>query len=290
MADMATRLRTVLVRRPGLCQRGADPEVWHYGAGFDPVRADQEHAAFCALLESLGVDVRSLPDEDDGLADSIFPCDASIMTPHGAILLAPGKELRKGEPALHAIAYRDLGVPVLGAIEAPGTAEGGDCFWLPTDDGLTLCVGRGLRTNDAGIQQLAAILAPFGIGVRGYDLAVGFGGVDACLHLTSLVSALDDRLAVVYTPLLPVAFHRDLLDAGYSLVHADDSEFMATYGLNLNVLAVKPGNVVMLDNFPKTQAALLAAGVEVTTFDGGALCMPCEGGPTCLTRPVWRAA
>jgi dimethylargininase len=32
-----------------------------------------------------------------------------------------------------------------------------------------------------------------------------------------------------------------------------------------------------------------AAGCRVRTFEGDALCIACEGGPTCLTRPVWRA-
>jgi N-dimethylarginine dimethylaminohydrolase len=47
--------------------------------------------------------------------------------------------------------------------------------------------------------------------------------------------------------------------------------------------------VIAIAGFPKTRAAMEAAGCIVTTFEADALCVACEGGPTCLTRPVWRA-
>ena len=46
----------------------------------------------------------------------------------------------------------------------------------------------------------------------------------------------------------------------------------------------------MVDGFPLTKAAMEAEGCEVETFAADALCIACEGGPTCLTRPVLRAA
>jgi dimethylargininase len=105
----------------------------------------------------------------------------------------------------------------------------------------------------------------------------------------SVISPLDDKLALVYAPMLPVAFWQLLKDRGYTLVEAPDDEFAASNGLNLNVLALTPGNVLMVDGFPKTQELMEQAGCKVTSFTADALCIPCEGGPTCLTRPVWRA-
>lgn len=66
-----------------------------------------------------------------------------------------GKRLRLPEPDLHAAAYERMGVPVLGRVEAPGTVEGGDCVWV---DRHTLAIGRGVRTNQDGIQQVANLL------------------------------------------------------------------------------------------------------------------------------------
>ena len=37
-----------------------------------------------------------------------------------------------------------------------------------------------------------------------------------------------------------------------------------------------------------TKEALEKKGVTVHAFDGDALCIGCEGGPTCLTRPILR--
>ena len=45
----------------------------------------------------------------------------------------------------------------------------------------------------------------------------------------------------------------------------------------------------MISGFPKTKKALEKRGVTVHMFDGDSLCIGCEGGPTCLTRPVLRA-
>jgi dimethylargininase len=144
-----------------------------------------------------------------------------------------------------------------------------------------------IRTNQAGIEQLGKILAPLGVSVLGFDLPLG-NGADACLHLMSVISPLDDKLVLVYAPMLPVAFWQLLKDRGYTLVEAPDDEFAASNGLNLNVLALSPGEVVMVDGFPKTRALMEQAGCKVTSFNADALCIPCEGGPTCLTRPVWR--
>jgi N-dimethylarginine dimethylaminohydrolase len=207
------------------------------------------------------------------------------MTDHGAVILSMGKALREPEPALHAAAYGRMDVPVLGRVEAPGRVEGGDCVWV---DRNTLAVGRGVRTNQEGIQQLANLLGPKGISVWGFDLPL-WQGEEACLHLQSVISPLADDLALVYAPLLPAAFWQMLRQHGIALVHGDPEEFHASNGLSLNVLATAPRQVIAVAGFPKTRAAMEAAGCTVQTFEADALCIACEGGPTCLTRPVLRA-
>ena len=52
---------------------------------------------------------------------------------------------------------------------------------------------------------------------------------------------------------------------------------------------LSPRDVVMVDGFPKTRELMEAGGCRVQVFEGDALCIACEGGPTCLTRPVLRA-
>ena len=205
-------------------------------------------------------------------------------TDRGAVILSMGKALRGPEPALHEACYRKLGIAVLGRIEAPGQVEGGDCVWL---DRATLAVGRGVRTNEAGIRQLAALLEPLGVAVHGFDLPL-WHGEEACLHLMSVISPLADDLALVHAPLLPAPFWQMLRARGVMLVEGDPDEFAASTGLSLNVLATAPRAAIAVAGFPRTKAAMERAGCRVDTFEADALCIACEGGPTCLTRPILR--
>ncbi len=199
-------------------------------------RPRRQHKALADLVAASGAEIEWLTDEDDGLADSVFTHDPSLATEHGAIILSMGKALRRPEPGLHEKAYARMGVPILGRIEAPGTVEGGDCVWV---DARTLAIGRGVRTNEAGIRQMAALLAPKGIEVLGYDLPL-WHGEEACLHLMSVISPLADDLALVYSPLLPAAFYQLLKARGIQLVEGDAQEFHDSFGLSLNVLPTAP--------------------------------------------------
>jgi len=281
---MAAPLKRVLMRNAATAMRGADRERWHYGAGFDAERAGQQHAAFAALVAESGAEIEWMDDVEDGLADSIFTHDPSLVSDHGAIILSMGKPLRRPEPGLHEAVYQRLGVPILGRIETPGMVEGGDCVWL---DAKTLIVGRGVRTNEFGIIQLRRMLEPHGISVHGFDLAL-WQGEEACLHLMSVISPLADDLALVYAPLLPAAFYQMLKFRGIGLVEGDAGEFAASNGLSLNVLPTSPRQVIAVAGFPRTREAMEAAGCTVETFEADALCIACEGGPTCLTRPILR--
>ena len=282
---MCAPLRRVLMRRAGASLLAADAAQWHFGTGFEGKRAVAQYAVFADMIAARGAEIMWLEDSGDGLADAMFSHDPSLMTDKGAIILRMGKDGRMAEPALHAKAYKAAGIPILGEVKAPGSVEGGDCVWVDHD---TLAVGRGVRTNQSGIEQLAAILAPLGVSVLGFDLPLGHGA-DACLHLMSVMSPLADDLALVHAPMLPVAFWQLLRDKGIGLLVAPISEFEASNGLNLNVLPTSPRQVIMIDGFPGTRKLMQDAGCEVAVFAADALCMPCEGGPTCLTRPVWRA-
>ena len=283
---MSARLARVLMRRPGPSLIAADAGEWHYGPTFDGKRAVEQYRKFAGLVEKSGAEILWMEDEGDGLADSMFTHDPSLMTDRGAIILNMGKALRVPEGRLHEQAYKAAGIPVLGRIVAPGTVEGGDCVWV---DAKTLAIGRGVRSNQAGIEQMQAILAPLGVTVLGFDLPL-WQGEDACLHLMSVISPLADDLALVHAPLLPAAFYLLLKERGIRMIVAPPEEFAASSGLNLNVLPTAPKKVIMVDGFPLTKAAMEAEGCEVETFEADALCIACEGGPTCLTRPVLRAA
>lgn len=281
--SMVGPLRRVAMRRPGAILT-ADHRRWHYAGPIDAEALAAQHQSLVDLVAADGAEVVWLPGEVDDLADSVFTYDPSFVIPTGAVVLRPGKDLRLGEADLHRRFYEEQGIPILGRIEEPGVIEGGDCCWI---DPTTLAVGRGFRTNQAGIDQLAAIVEPSGISVEAYDL-VHHRGPEACLHLLSVISPLDEDLALVHLPLMPAPLWRRLTDAGWTLLAAPPAEFEASAGLNLNVLATAPRRVIAICGFDGTRALMEEAGCRVATFDADALCLPCEGGPTCLTRPLLR--
>jgi dimethylargininase len=279
--SMVAPLRRVLVRAPDASFGAADPVRWHYTARPDLEAARREHDALLALLAESGAEIVRHDEPLDDHADALFVFDPVLVTDAGAVVLRMGKPGRRGEEDAMATALERAGVPLLGRLEPPAIAEGGDLVWL---DQRTLAAGLGFRTNAEGLRQLAELLAPLGVQVLPVELPV-FGGPDACLHLMSLLSLVDDDLAVVYPPLLSVPFWQHLQERGLRFVEVPDDE-LATQGTN--VLAVAPRDVLVLDGSPRTRGRLEAAGCRVRAYRGDEISLKAEGGPTCLTRPLWR--
>jgi len=275
------RLRRVVVRAPSEAFGSADPERWHYTGRPDLIRAREEHQCLVELLRDRSTEVIEHRAPLREHADALYVYDPALLTDRGAILLRMGKPLRRGEERALGGSLTELGVPILGELVDDALAEAGDTLWL---DPGTLAVGVGYRTNREGIRQLAELVGP-DVDVMPVDLPY-FQGPAACLHLKSLISILDADLAVVYLELMPVALVQALERRKVRLVAIDRGEF-ATQGCN--VLAVGPRDVIMLEGNPRTRAALERAGCRVRCYSGFEISLKAEGGPTCLTRPVWRA-
>lgn len=252
----------------------------HYLAPPDFEEACRQSDAFGALLEELGVEV-VWADGDPGGLDSIYVRDPSVLVDDGAILCRMGKGARHSEPDAMRAVYRRLGIEVLGAIEEPGTLEGGDTCWL---DASTLAVGRGYRTNDEGIAQLRALVEPRGIEVVTVPMPHWRGPEDV-FHLMSIFSPLAPDLALVHAPLLPVPFREELIRRGIGMVEMAPGEYDSQ---GCNVLAVAPRVAVAVEGNRITRARMEEAGVEVHTYPGSEISVKGEGGPTCLTRPLDR--
>ena len=284
VSSMTNRLATVGMLRPMKALKTADPKKWHYGNSFDPTKINDNYSSFTKILTDLDVKILWMESKNNENADSIFTYDASFMTPRGAILLLPGKPLRKGEEKIHEAFYKKNNIPIIGRLSGSANAEGGDIFWV---DKETVVIGKSFRTNQEGIEQIKRIFNAFNVIVVSFDLPF-FLGSEACLHMMSLISLVDDKKALTYKTLLPIGLVQLLEKKGYDLIEAPEDEFISSEGLNINVLAIKPGECVMISGFPKTKKTLENNGVNVHTFEGNSLCIGCEGGPTCLTRPILR--
>jgi len=260
-------------------------EAHGFTAAPDLALACRQYDAFLESLAAHGAGVTFLPPDSATTIDSIYVRDASLVTPRGLVLCSMGKPLRAGEPAAQARAFEAGAEPqagVIGAIHPPGRIEGGDVVWF---DERTVAVGRGYRTNAEGIGQFAAIL---GESVTVVEVPLPhWRGPGDVMHLMSLVSPVDDDLAVVYSPLLPVPFRERLLERGIVLVETPDDEFDS---MGTNVLALAPRLCLMLSGNPGTRRALERAGAAVMEYEGSEISLKGGGGPTCLTRPLVRTA
>jgi N-dimethylarginine dimethylaminohydrolase len=276
--SMSAPLRRVAVRRPALSGDWAEAN-WQQVP--DPSTLERQHEGFVELVSKLGATVELLDPLPDQL-DACYVRDPVLLLDEGIAVLRCAKPIRRREGEFLAADLEAAGVPRAGALSEPAVADGGDLIWL---DQATMAVGRGYRTNPEGIKQLRGLLSKQGTRLISYDLAHD-QGPSRVLHLMSVISPIADDMAVVYPPLAPVALMEDLAERGVRVIEVPHDEYLT---LGCNVLAVRPGVVVMCDGNPETRRRLEAAGCEVHTYAGSEISMKGEGGPTCLTLPLLRS-
>ncbi|WP_110182011.1 dimethylargininase [Nocardioides solisilvae] len=180
--------RRALVRRPG--PRLAEGLLTHLERV--PVDVDlalEQWEAYVAALAAEGWETIEVPPAP-ACPDAVFVEDTVVVYDDLAVITRPGADERKPETAGTEQVLRDLGYRIA-HVEAPGTLDGGDVL---KHDG-TAWVGLGGRTNRAGLDQLAAHLAPHGVRTVGVPLT-------RVLHLKSAVTALPDGTVVGFEELV----------------------------------------------------------------------------------------
>jgi len=276
--SMTAPLRRVLLRRPSVTGDFAAAD-WRPPDGELLAR---QHDRLCELLTDLDCEVE-VADAVEGLVDATYVRDPGLVTGTGAVLFQMAKPARRVEPEYLGTALEAAGVPVFARLTGMACTDGGDYIWL---DERTVLAGRSYRTNSEALRQLAAILAAEGIALESVDLPHD-RGPEHVLHLMSFISPLDDDLALVYPPLAPVALMQALAERGITVVPVPHDEYAT---MACNVLAVRPRLLIMLDGNPATRAAVEAHGCQVHVYDGSEISLKGDGGPTCLTAPLWRSA
>jgi dimethylargininase len=180
---------TVLVRAPST--RLAEGIVTHIiRRPVDVALARAQHAAYADAVAASGWMIGQVPTAED-CPDSVFVEDAVVVCEDLAVLTRPGAPARRAEVVGVAGIVRSHGLRTA-LIREPGTLDGGDVLQV----GHTVYVGRGGRTNGAGIGQLRALLAPLGRTVIAVPL-------DNVLHLKSAVTALPDGTFLLLPHLVP---------------------------------------------------------------------------------------
>ncbi|WP_210587866.1 dimethylargininase [Streptomyces sp. GESEQ-35] len=178
--------KKALIRRPS--PRLAEGLVTHIEREkVDVDLAVEQWEAYAEALRKHGWETIEVEPVDD-CADSVFVEDTVVMYRNVALIARSGAESRREETLGVEEAVARLGCSV-NWIWEPGTLDGGDVLKI----GDTLYVGRGGRTNAAGVQQLRAAFEPLGARI----VAVP---VSRVLHLKSAVTALPDGTVVGHIP------------------------------------------------------------------------------------------
>ncbi len=206
-----------------------------------------QHEAYVRALEDCGLHVDVL-EADENFPDSTFVEDTALLTPHCAIITNPGALSRRGEIfAIKKVVseyFSDIE-----EIQGPGTVEAGDIMMV----GDHYYIGVSERTDRDGAEQVINILNKYG-------MTGSLIRLEKVLHLkTGLAYLENNNLAVcgefLSNPefkkfniieisenesyaanclwingrvLIPEGYpdtKRKIMDAGYTIVEVDVSEF-----------------------------------------------------------------
>ncbi|MFF8731374.1 dimethylargininase [Streptomyces sp. NPDC015171] len=247
--------KKALVRRPG--PRLADGLVTHIEREkVDAGLAGEQWEAYVEGLRTHGWETIEVEPADD-CPDSVFVEDTVVMYRNVALITRPGAESRRAETAGVEEAVARLGCSV-NWIWDPGTLDGGDVLKV----GDTVYVGRGGRTNAAGVQQLRAAFEPLGARVVAAP-------VSKVLHLKSAVTALPDGTVIGHIPKVD----RPSLFPGFLSVPEE---------AGAHVVLLGGGKLLMAASAPKTAELLTDLGHDVVTVDISEF-EKLEGCVTCLS-------
>ena len=223
-------------------------------AAIDLPLAKRQHAAYCDALRACGAEVTTL-DVNRMLPDCVFIEDTAIVLDEVAVLMSPGAESRRPEPAGIEPALREY--RPIERVSLPATIDGGDVVV----SGRDLYVGQSPRTNAEALPALRRIVGPYGYSVTGVP-------VHGCLHLKTACTALPE---------------------GRFLVNADWIDASVLRGELVPVDEAWSGDVLVIgrqaiasDAFPRTARRLERAGLDVIGVDVSEFAKA-EGGVTCLS-------
>ena len=223
----------------------------------DAQRAMRQHRGYTQALQALGCSLEWLPPLPQ-CPDSVFVEDTAVVLAEIAVVSRPGAASRRGETPTVAEALQQH--TRVSAIAEPGCLDGGDVLHIAR----TLHVGASLRTNEAGIDQLARLLAPHGYRVEKVPLT-------GCLHLNSACSLIPPDVLLVNPGWVdPTTF------GPLRVIAVDEREPQAANTLTIGC------TTLVSAAYPHTRRRLEAAGVRTRAVDVSEL-HKAEGGLTCMS-------
>jgi len=224
----------------------------------DYPKALLQHEDYIEALKECGLQVTELP-ADENFPDSTFVEDVALMTPHCAILTNPGAPSRTLETRSMLNIVREFYANVE-LIEAPGTVEAGDIMMV----GDHYYIGLSERTNQAGAEQMIAVLERYGLQGSMVELT-------EVLHLKTGLGYLENNNLLACGEFLGKPELQK-----YHLLEVDPTETYAANSVWIN------GTVLTPKGFPKTKSLIESAGYKVREVDVSEF-QKLDGGLSCLS-------
>jgi dimethylargininase len=223
-----------------------------------------QHLSYCKALERCGLNLTRL-DPDLGYPDSTFVEDTAILTARCAVITRPGAASRLGEAEnMRAVITRFYPSPF--SIHEPGTLDGGDICQA----GDHFFLGLSERTNEAGAQQLSAVLALFGYSSSFVDVR----GIDGLLHLKSGLAYLGANRLLMVEALEGVVLEASISD--YEIIRVPTDEQYAANCLRVN------DYVLLAAGYPRVAETLAGLGYQTMALEMSEF-QKMDGGLSCLS-------
>ena len=225
-------LKAVLLHRPGeeLAASAEDHDAVQMLAPLDVARAQAEHDAMADIYRQYGVTVHYVEPAGSPQPNQMFCADLVVMTPDGAVLARPASTVRAGEERWVARRLSELGIPIVRTLTGAATFEGADMMWL---DPLTVMIGRGLRTNQAAIDQISTVLSVAGVTVHAFDMPYG------TMHFMGMLRIVDQDLAIAWPRITPHAAVDLLRSHGMNVIFPPDLDELR-HGHAFNIVTLSP--------------------------------------------------
>ena len=239
--------------------------------------AQQQHSAIAQAYQANGVTVHTFTPPPNPTPNQMFVADLMFMTPAGAIVARPASTVRAGEERWVAQKLAELGVPIFRTLHGTATFEGADAAWVNPE---TVLIGRGLRTNDAGTQQVADAVRALGATAIIIDLPFG------TMHMMGMLRIVDKDLALAWPHRLVHRGVDALRERGFQVAFLPDVT-EASHLSAFNVVVLGARQLLMPANAPNTQAFYESLGIQCHTVAVDEL-RKAAGAIGCLTGIIER--
>ena len=219
--------------------------------------AIKQHQDYINALIRCGLKVKVLP-ADEEYPDSTFVEDTALLTKKCAIISNPGAPTRKGEIKEMKQVLKSY-YSTIEKVESPGTVEPGDIMMV----GDHFYIGLSKRTNEDGAAQMISILNKYG-----YSGSAIF--MKDMLHLKTGVAYLENNNLLAFGEFL----HEDEFK-NFNIIEIDDDESYAANCIWVNnYILVPKGFPKTRDKIVDAGYSIIEVDVsEFRKLDGGLSCL-----------------